>query len=87
MAYLISRGSNGDLAIRFNQRKKFIKEIIKQIDEAETGGMYVVVSIATEPEHNYEQEYKKIYRKKSLKDRGNDIKKEINLLKALLGWG
>ena len=87
MAYLISRGASGDLAIRFNKRKKFLKEVKDLIDQSEATGCYVVVSVTTEPESNYEQEYKKMYRHKTLKDRGNDIKKEISLLKALLGWG
>ena len=87
MAYLMKRGTNGDLAIRFNNRKKFLKEVIKPIDEAESSGSYVTVAIETEPERDYEQEYKKIYRKKSIKDKGADLKKEIGLLKALMGWG
>lgn len=87
MAYLMSRGADGDLAIRFDKRKKFLKEIDKKIDETESAGCHVVVSISVEPENCYEQEYKRIYRKKSIKDRGNDIKKEIKLLKTLMGWG
>ena len=83
----MSHGTSGDLAVRFDKRKKFVKELVDRIDEAEANGCYVVVSVTTEPESTYEQEYKKIYRRKTLKDRSNDIKKEIGLLKALLGWG
>lgn len=87
MAFMLSRGSDGDLAIRFNNRKKFIKEICRQMDEADVSGCHVVVSITSEPEKNYEQEYKKIYRRKTIKDKAKDITKEVNLLKSLLGWG
>ena len=86
MAFMLSHGS-GDLAVRFNKRKKFIKEVHQMIREAEALGCHVVVQVTTEPESNYEQEYKRIYRRKTLKDRGADIKKEISILKALFGWG
>lgn len=87
MAYLLSRGTGSDLAIRFNKRKAFVKAILKQIDEAEVDGSYVVVSIHTEPERCYEQEYKKVYRKKNIAEKGHDIKESVALLKAILGWG
>ena len=85
--FMLSRGANRDLGVRFTNRKKFIKEVVKQIDELETAGCYTVVSITTEPEGSYEQEYKKIYRRKSIMDRGNEIKRDIQMLKNIFGWG
>lgn len=85
--FMLSRGASGDIGVRFENKKKFLKEISRQIDEAEATGSYVVVSVTRELQSQYEQEYKKIYRRKSIKDKGAEIKKEVQLLKALLGWG
>ena len=85
--FMLSRGVSGDIGVRFENKKKFLKEISRQIDEAEATGSYVVVSVTRELQSQYEQEYKKIYRRKSIKDKGAEIKKEVQLLKALLGWG
>ena len=49
MAYLMSHGTSGDLAVRFDKRKKFVKELVDRIDEAEANGCYVVPSKTEKP--------------------------------------
>lgn len=85
MAYLLMKGSGTDIAVRFDKEKRFYKALAKEIENAEMDGCHVIVTVRAEPERDFVQEYKKIYRRKSIKDHSDDIKKGINFVKTLLG--